>query len=161
MRLTRTLLSGVAAMALLAGPALAQPAPGQYQHNDTHGQMSLGGQEHGPQQYQQDHGPQQYQQDHGPQQYHDSQRGPMGPSNMDHQDNHGGDAVWGHDNHRWSRGEHYDGQRYVVHHDDWDRYHLHAPPPGYEWVRSGDQFVMIAIASGIIASIITGSVYGN
>ncbi|MDE2238939.1 MAG: RcnB family protein, partial [Rhodospirillales bacterium] len=118
-------------------------------------------QDHGPQQYQQDHGPQQYQQDHGPQQYHDSQRGPMGPGNMDHQDNHGGDSGWGHDNHRWSRGEHYDGQRYVVHHDDWDRYHLHAPPPGYEWVRSGDQFVMIAIASGIIASIIVGSAYGN
>ncbi|MBU6424778.1 MAG: RcnB family protein [Rhodospirillales bacterium] len=81
---------------------------------------------------------------------------------MGHEDDHGGyhNGPSG-SNGRWARGDHFDRQREVIGHDDWDRYHLHAPPPGYEWVRSGDQFIMIAIASGIIASIIAGSIYGN
>lgn len=55
----------------------------------------------------------------------------------------------------WHRGDHYDGHRMVVH--DWHHYRLHAPPPGYEWVQVNGQFMMIAITTGLIASIIAGA----
>lgn len=39
--------------------------------------------------------------------------------------------------------------------DRWQRYPRLAPPPrGYRWVRSGADFALVAIASGIIASVI-------
>jgi Ni/Co efflux regulator RcnB len=56
----------------------------------------------------------------------------------------------------WHKGDHYHGERYVVR--DWHNDHLRQPPHGYEWVRSGDQFVLIAITSGIVASIIVSTV---
>jgi Ni/Co efflux regulator RcnB len=55
------------------------------------------------------------------------------------------------EHHQWHNGDHYDGNRDVVH--DWGQYHLHQPPPGYEWVQDGNQYVLIAITSGIIADI--------
>ncbi len=136
MRFTKTLLSGATALALLASPALAQQGPGQ----DHQGPGMMGPAGQPP-----------HNEDHGPQ---------GGPGNMGYQDNHndyhhGPSGPNGH----WARGDHYNGSRVVIAHGDWNRYHLHAPPPGYEWVRSGDQFVMIAITSGIIASIIAGSAY--
>lgn len=142
MRFTKTFLSGVTALALLAGPALAQPAPGQW--------------------------PNQHQQGPGGQPPHDQGHPPQGnmAQNDNHNDNHndyhsnnnyhhGPSGPNGH----WARGDYYSGHRVVIGHGDWNRYHLHAPPPGYEWVQSGGQFVMIAIASGVIASIIAGSAY--
>ncbi len=39
---------------------------------------------------------------------------------------------------------------------DYRRYHLRQPPYGYEWRRVGDNYVLAAIASGLIASIIVG-----
>ncbi len=56
---------------------------------------------------------------------------------------------------RWSRGQYLPSNyrshdRYV----DYRRYHLRQPPRGYGWVRgdNGD-YLMIALASGLIASI--------
>ena len=40
---------------------------------------------------------------------------------------------------------------YVV--NDWRERRLHEPPHGYHWVRSGDDFVLAAIATGVIADI--------
>jgi len=37
---------------------------------------------------------------------------------------------------------------------DYKRYGLQRPPRGYEWVRVGDKFVMIAITTGIIGAIL-------
>lgn len=37
---------------------------------------------------------------------------------------------------------------------DYRRYHLRQPPYGYEWRRVDDNYVLAAIASGLIASII-------
>ena len=182
MRLTRMLLSSAAALAFMAGPALAQPAPNQYQHNGA-GMMSPEGQQpyhesqHGAMapgntSQQDNHGPMgpgnmDHQDSHGPmgpgnqQTYHESQHGAMGSGNMGYQEDHGGYHNGPSGPHGgWARGDHFDRQRDVIHHGDWDRYHLHAPPQGYEWVRSGNQFILIAITSGIIASIIAGSVYG-
>ena len=40
---------------------------------------------------------------------------------------------------------------YVV--NDWRERRLREPPEGYHWVRSGDDFVLAAIATGVIADI--------
>lgn len=39
---------------------------------------------------------------------------------------------------------------------DWRGHNLSAPPRGYQWVQSGSDYVLIAIASGIIAQLILG-----
>jgi Ni/Co efflux regulator RcnB len=41
---------------------------------------------------------------------------------------------------------------YVV--NDWQNRHLREPPRGYHWVRSGDDYVLAAIATGVIADIL-------
>jgi hypothetical protein len=45
---------------------------------------------------------------------------------------------------------------------DWGRYRLSAPPRGYGYYRqdNGD-FVLAALATGLIASLISGNQYGN
>ncbi len=53
---------------------------------------------------------------------------------------------------QWHRGDYYYGKRYVVH--DWQHYRLRPPPAGYQWVQSGGQFVLIAVASGVVTEII-------
>ena len=77
-----------------------------------------------------------------------------------HSDN-GRHAGWGQDRgngHMWSRGER-------MGYNDWNsaprvdyrQYHLRQPPRGYEWRRHNDQFVLGAIAGGLISSIIMSS----
>jgi Ni/Co efflux regulator RcnB len=56
---------------------------------------------------------------------------------------------------QWHRGDHFHGNRYYV--NDWHRYRLRPPPPGYRWVQNGGQFVLIAVASGVIADVILNS----
>jgi Ni/Co efflux regulator RcnB len=57
----------------------------------------------------------------------------------------------------WRRGERlptaYRGSAYAV---DYRAYRLSAPPRGYEYRRVGDDVVLTAIASGIIASVLIG-----
>jgi|KBSSwiStaDraftv2_1062776.scaffolds.fasta_scaffold116475_2 Ni/Co efflux regulator RcnB len=48
--------------------------------------------------------------------------------------------------------DYYRGREYVV--DDWRGHHLHAPPRGYHWVQVGPDYVLVAVATGIIASIL-------
>ncbi len=48
----------------------------------------------------------------------------------------------------------YRGRNYVV--DDYRQHRLNAPPRGYRWVGVGGDFVLAAVATGIIAQIITG-----
>ncbi len=48
----------------------------------------------------------------------------------------------------WSRGERIDYRRFR---------HLHAPPRGYEWREVDGNFVMAAVATGVIASVIAAS----
>jgi Ni/Co efflux regulator RcnB len=52
--------------------------------------------------------------------------------------------------HQWHNGDHYNGSRAVV--SDWGHYHVRRPPSGYEWVHDGNQLVMIAIGTGLVAS---------
>jgi Ni/Co efflux regulator RcnB len=62
--------------------------------------------------------------------------------------------------HHWVRGERLSPRfgRYVAV-NDWHRYHLRRPPAGYHWVRYGNDFVLAAIASGIIADVMLNA-YG-
>jgi Ni/Co efflux regulator RcnB len=46
----------------------------------------------------------------------------------------------------------YRGHEYVV--DDWRGHHLQQPPRGYQWVQVGGDYVMVAVATGIIASLL-------
>jgi Ni/Co efflux regulator RcnB len=54
--------------------------------------------------------------------------------------------------HPWHQGDHYTGHRVVV--NNYAYYRLRPPPPGYQWVQDGSQFVLVAVASGIIADVI-------
>jgi Ni/Co efflux regulator RcnB len=57
---------------------------------------------------------------------------------------------------RWERGQRLDARyrdnRYYV--SDWRRHGLRAPPRGYRWQRVDDSYVLAAVATGLIASVI-------
>lgn len=60
------------------------------------------------------------------------------------------------DHRRWERGQRLDARyrdnRYYV--SDYRRYGLRAPPRGYRWQRVDDSYVLAAVATGLIASVI-------
>ena len=59
-------------------------------------------------------------------------------------------------NHQYHRGDRLPAsehtKQYVV--NDWRGHNLRAPPNGYHWVQSGDDFVLVAIATGVIADLL-------
>jgi Ni/Co efflux regulator RcnB len=58
--------------------------------------------------------------------------------------------------HQFRRGDRlpngYRNSTYVV--DDWRGHRLSAPPRGYHWVQTGGDYVLVAIATGIILQIL-------
>ncbi|SFS81660.1 RcnB family protein [Brevundimonas viscosa] len=58
----------------------------------------------------------------------------------------------------WSYGQQmpyaYRTQRYVI--NDYGRYGLERPPHGYQYVRSGNDVVLAAVAGGLISAVIAG-----
>lgn len=46
----------------------------------------------------------------------------------------------------------YRNRQYVV--NDWRGHRLSAPPRGYQWVQTGSDYVLVAITTGIIASLL-------
>lgn len=53
-------------------------------------------------------------------------------------------------------------QQYRTHHyvvNDWRMHHLSAPPRGYHWVQNGADYLLVAIATGVITSVILNSAY--
>lgn len=58
--------------------------------------------------------------------------------------------------HDWYRGARvppsYRGYNYVV--NDWRGHRLSSPPRGYHWIQNGSDYLLVAIASGVIAQII-------
>jgi Ni/Co efflux regulator RcnB len=60
--------------------------------------------------------------------------------------------------HNFHRGDRlpreYHSRYYVV--DDWRAHRLNPPPRGYHWVQNGSDYLLVAIASGIIAQLILG-----
>ena len=37
---------------------------------------------------------------------------------------------------------------------DWGRFHLRRPPYGYEWVRAGDDFLLVSMSTGQIFDVV-------
>lgn len=76
---------------------------------------------------------------------------------QDHHDDH-------HDNHAYVRHEEWK-KGYHMRHEDWDRgervdyrtYHLRRPPSGYEWRMVDGNYVLAAVATGVIASVVIAS----
>ncbi|MFM0721240.1 RcnB family protein [Paraburkholderia strydomiana] len=64
-------------------------------------------------------------------------------------DDHGGPRGW-------HRGDHlpsdYRDHQYVV--DNWHEHNLQAPPRGYRWVGINGDYVLAAVATGVIAQIV-------
>lgn len=153
MRMTKSVLTGLAALALMASPALAQPGPG-WQQGPHGGEMpdhmsNPGGPMRG---YMSNPG--------GPMQ------GAMPPYYHHHHDGyyrpppggwHRGDRFYGPPPGGWPAGNRFYGPPPVVIHN-YGYYNLAPPPPGYYWVQTGNQFLMIAIATGIIAGILTAPI---
>lgn len=94
----------------------------------------------------------------GPQQHHQQQR--QFERHGAHQDFREGRHVdrrgYAHPRAEWRRGGYvpreYRGRNYVV--SDWRGHRLHAPPRGYQWVGVGGDYVLAAIATGLIAQIV-------
>jgi Ni/Co efflux regulator RcnB len=58
-----------------------------------------------------------------------------------------------HEFHRGSRlPDQYRSYRYVV--EDWRGHQLTAPPRGYHWVQTGSDYVLVAIATGVILQLL-------
>jgi Ni/Co efflux regulator RcnB len=57
---------------------------------------------------------------------------------------------------RWNRGDRlppqYRDRQYIV--NDWRGHHLSAPPRGYYWVQNGSDYLLVAVATGIIAQLL-------
>jgi Ni/Co efflux regulator RcnB len=72
-------------------------------------------------------------------------------SNADRRDERGAGP-----NHDFRRGQRlpaeYRNRQYVV--DDWRGHHLSAPPRGYHWVQTGGDYVLVAIATGVILQLL-------
>lgn len=73
----------------------------------------------------------------------------------DHDHDHHGERGAGPD-HSFYRGERmpsqYRTRQYVV--EDWSSHRLSAPPRGYQWVQSGSDYVLVAIATGVILNLL-------
>ena len=78
---------------------------------------------------------------------------------MNRHDDHRGNAMMMQGHHGWHKGDRIGG-------DDWNRgervsdyrgYHLSRPPRGYEWRRVDNNYVLAAVAGGVIASVIAAS----
>jgi Ni/Co efflux regulator RcnB len=76
----------------------------------------------------------------------------LAQSHMDGHDTHGapagGHADWRKGGHiaqsDWARGQQV----------DWQSHHLHRPPSGYEWREVDGNYVLAAVATGLIASLV-------
>lgn len=54
----------------------------------------------------------------------------------------------------WKKGGKYTGKGSRI--SDHRRHNLQAPPKGHRWVRDGNDFLLVAIGSGVIAAIVAG-----
>ncbi|MBH2018261.1 MAG: RcnB family protein [Burkholderiales bacterium] len=99
--------------------------------------------------------------------------GPRGMEQRDHRDHRNGpnagargferqdadgDRQYGARGPQFHRGgripQEYRNRQYVV--NDWRGHHLNAPPRGHQWVQVGADYVLIAIATGVIAQLVLG-----
>lgn len=133
----------IAAVLALGATSLAQAQPNGHGGPRHHGHAPHAkGSKHGPQHPGWQHGPRS-----GPRVHHGHR--PPPPPAVRHYRGAG-------PQHNWVRGSYlphqYRGARYVVH--DWRGHRLHQPPRGYHWVQYGGDYMLVAIASGVITQLI-------
>ncbi len=124
----KRLLTGVLALSLLAGSAASAFAdPHGKHHGDKDGR---------------------HEQDR-----HDGRQYDNGRYEQGRHDN---GNHYGQNKHKWARGERLDRRYYVdrTYYVDYRRHDLRAPPRGYQWVQVDDNYALIALTTGLIASII-------
>jgi Ni/Co efflux regulator RcnB len=97
------------------------------------------------------HGPHSAQQQNG--RYADNNHGGPdhrpGPDQHDRFDDHGGPRGW----HRGDRlPSDYRDRQYAI--DNWHEHNLQAPPRGYRWMGINGDYVLAAVATGVIAQIV-------
>jgi Ni/Co efflux regulator RcnB len=68
-----------------------------------------------------------------------------------HRDDRDGGADWRPGGHV---SQEYWGHQHEV---DWRAHHLRQPPRGYHWVQNGNNYVLAAVAGGLIASIVAAN----
>jgi Ni/Co efflux regulator RcnB len=99
----------------------------------------------------QDHHDQPERRDHPREQQHRAAPPPHGPDHVADERGAGPD----HDFRRGGRlPPEYRNRQYVV--DNWREHHLSAPPRGYHWIQTGPDYVLAAIATGVIAQVLLG-----
>jgi len=66
---------------------------------------------------------------------------------------------YGQQKHRWARGQRLDRTYYSdrSHYVDYRAHHLRAPPRGYQWVRADNDYALVALTTGLIASIVAAN----
>ena len=74
-------------------------------------------------------------------------------------DRHDNGRRGGGPDHNWYKGSRvppqYRSHHYVV--NDWRGHHLSAPPRGYHWIQNGGDYLLVAIATGVITSMVLGN----
>ena len=139
-RLTTRILSASIAACLGLGSLAVQAQPGPPPgRGNGHGQQDM---RHGGR--------------HDDRGRHDQRYDRRDDRRADHHDN--GRRGGGPD-HNWYKGSRvppqYRSQHYVV--NDWRGHHLSAPPRGYHWIQNGGDYLLVAIATGVIASMVLGN----
>jgi Ni/Co efflux regulator RcnB len=150
--LKSTMAFGMALSMLAAPVAMAQPDQHGDQHSDQHSDQHAA-----PQHSTMQHTTVQHttMQQHTMMQHAPVQHSPIQHQYVQHQSIQPAPREDQVSSHHWQHGQHYNGSRRVV--SNWQYYHLRQPPHGYEWVQDGSQFVLIAVASGIIADVIANA----
>ncbi|NIF83421.1 RcnB family protein [Comamonas sp. Tr-654] len=100
---------------------------------------------------------------HGPQDMrHDGRHDDRGRNDQRYDrraDRHDHGRRGGGPDHNWYKGSRvppqYRSQHYVV--NDWRGHRLSAPPRGYHWIQNGGDYLLVAIATGVIASMVLGN----
>lgn len=139
----RTIYSAVLSLCLVAGSAIAQD---RNDHDDRdRGQARPERSDQGSA--------------HGSEQRRDQPAASRGRNDRDDyqvRDDHRGNSRGAGPRHDMRKGQRvpaeYRTRQYVV--DDWRGHHLSAPPRGQHWVQAGGDYVLVAIATGVIASVL-------
>lgn len=127
----KRLLTATLALSLLAGSAVTASAdPHGQRHDDNNGR---------------------YEQNRHDDRRDDNRRYERG--------RHDNGNHYGQNKRRWARGERLDRSYYSdrTYYVDYRRHHLRAPPRGYQWVQVDNKYAMIALTTGLIASIIAAN----
>ncbi|MGB3071735.1 MAG: RcnB family protein [Ottowia sp.] len=137
-RKTQSLMAGLLSMLMVSAPAFAQPGPGHDRNgpqrgHERHDQHMQGPGHHNPSRPQ-------------------VRPAPRGPQ-----------VVVYPEYRRFNRGDRlppqYRQPQYVV--NDWRGHGLRQPPRGYHWVQNGSDYVLVAIATGVISAVVINALTGR